>query len=112
MKSFGGIVFIVGLVLAAIIALFAAQPVATWAVILLAVLGLIVGLLNITDREVQLFLVGGIAFLLSFQALSNVVEIIALGWDAVGVFFRLMNVYIAPAVAVVALKALFMLAKE
>ncbi len=108
----GGILFLIGLVLAIIVALFSAGFVPVWVFFVLAVLGLIVGLLNVTQVESQHFLVAGIAFLLSFQALSNVVEALAFGWDSVGVFFSLLTVYVAPAIAVVGIKALFKLAKN
>lgn len=111
-QSVGGIAFIVGLVLAIIIALFSSAAPPTWAVFVLALLGLFVGILNVQDKEVQLFLVASIAFLISFQSLAFVVETLAFGWDAVSAFFSLMNVFIAPAAAVVAIKAIFDVAKN
>ena len=112
MKSFGGIAFIIGLVLAAMIAVFGSIDTAPWAVYILAVLGLIVGLLNISDKEIVLFLVASIAFLISFSALSTVFTVLALGWDAVSSFFSLMNVFVAPATAIVAIKALYKVTKN
>lgn len=107
----GGAAFIIGLLLAAIIAIFVTGT-PTWVVILLAVLGIIVGLLNVTDREVLLFLVGSLVFLMSFQALGAVFQTLALGWDAVSQFFNLMVVFVAPAAAIVAVKALFAIARD
>ena len=104
--------FIVGLVLAAIIAVFSGTSPPAWAVLLLAVLGLIVGILNVTDKEVMLFLVAAISFLLSFQSLSVVFSSLALGWGAVSAFFDLLSVFIAPAAAIVAVKALYNIAKD
>lgn len=112
MRSFGGIVFIVGLVLAALIAIFSAAAPPTWSVFVLAVIGLVVGILNITDKEIQLFLVAAIAFLISFSALSSVFTVLAFGWDAVATFFSLLNVFVAPAAAVVAIKALYQISKD
>lgn len=103
----GRISFIVGLVLAIIIALFSAALVPTWSVYVMAVLGIIVGLLNIADQEIKTFLIASIAFILSFQALSTVLSGLAFGWTAIPTFFGLMNVFIAPAAAIVAIKALF-----
>jgi hypothetical protein len=108
----GGIAFIVGLVVAAIIAVFSAALVPVWAVWVIAVLGLIVGLLNISDEEVVTFLLASIAFLISFQSLSAIVSTLTFGWTAVATFFNLMSVFIAPAVAVVAVKALFVTTKS
>lgn len=110
--KFGGIAFLIGLVIAIIIALFSASMVPAWAAIVLAVLGLVVGLLNVTDKEVQLFLVASIAFLITFQVLGNVVEALAFGWSSVSAFFHLLSIFVAPAAGVVAIKALFNVAKD
>lgn len=112
MKSIGSIAFIVGLVLAAIIALFSAVTIPAWAIIVMAILGVIVGILNVADKEIMLFLVASITFLISFQALSSVFTTLFLGWSAVGAFFSLMNVFVAPAAAIVAIVALFKIAKD
>ena len=108
----GRISFIVGLALAAIIAIFSSASVPMWSVFVIALVGVIVGLLNITDYEVQGFLVASIAFLLSFQALSSVASALTFGWSAVATFFGLMNVFIAPAAAIVAIKALFTMTRN
>ncbi|MBI5390088.1 hypothetical protein HZB02_01230 [Candidatus Woesearchaeota archaeon] len=103
--------FTIGLVLSVILAfVYAAKTPDVWAIWVLAVLGVAVGLLNVTDSEVQLFLVAAIGFLLSFQSLNSVFT--ALGWVAVGAFFNLVSVFMAPAAAVVAVKALYNLAKD
>ena len=104
--------FIIGLVLATVISIMSAASTPVWAVLTLAVLGLIVGLLNVTDKEVQMFLIAAIAFLLSFQSLSNVFTTLTLGWTAVGTFFNLISAFMAPAAAIVAVIALFKMAKD
>lgn len=83
-----------------------------WAIFVLAVIGLIVGLINVSGKETNKFLIASIAFLLSFQALSALFTVMAAGWAAVGAFFGLLIVFIAPAAAIVAIKALFTLAKD
>ncbi len=108
----GRISFIIGLVLAIIIALFSAPLVPEWAVFLIAALGVIVGLVNIAEEEVKTFLIASIAFLLSFQALGSILGDLAFGWVAVPVFFGLLNVFIAPAAAIVAVKAVFSVARR
>ncbi|MBS3140979.1 hypothetical protein J4405_02435 [Candidatus Woesearchaeota archaeon] len=110
--SLGGILFTVGLILAAIIAVFSYANTPTWAIITIALLGLIVGLLNVKDSEMQMFLIASITFLISFQALSNVFTTLALGWQAIASFFDLMSLFVAPAAAVVAVKSLFKLARD
>ncbi|MFW5977401.1 MAG: hypothetical protein ACOCQQ_02715, partial [Candidatus Nanoarchaeia archaeon] len=106
-SKIGRISFIIGFGLAAIIALFSATAVPAWTIFTIAILGVIVGLLNITDEEVKTFLIAAIAFIISFQALSTVLSSLAFGWTAIPTFFGLMNVFITPAAAIVAIKALF-----
>jgi hypothetical protein len=104
--------FIIGLILAIIVALLSGSTTPQWSIIVLAILGIIVGLLNVTAKEVEKFLVAAIAFLLSFQALSNVFMTVAGGWTAIGTFFNLISIFMAPAAAVVAIKALYNLARD
>ena len=108
----GAWAFILGLVVSIVIAIFSSATTPAWAVIVLAILGVIVGLLNISDAEVNKFLVASIAFLLSFQALAAITQAVALGWDSIGVFFNLVSVFIAPAAAIVAIKSLYSLSKD
>ena len=103
--------FIIGFILAIIIALFSAADVPSWAVWVIALLGLIVGLLNVTGEEAIAFLVASIAFLVSFNALSKV-RMSIVNWPTFGVFFDLIALFIAPAAAVVAFRALFVMTKD
>ena len=112
MDKLGGIAFVVGLILAALIALFSATAAPVWAVFTLGILGLLVGLLNIADKETITYLVASITFLLSFQALSDIITGLAFGWDSIAAFFALMVVFVAPAAAVVAVKALFDVSRD
>jgi hypothetical protein len=110
--------FLVGLLLAVVLALvsvFQGQTTpAPWAIIVLAVLGVLVGILNVTASEVQRFLVAAIAFLLSMQSLAAVFY--ALGttgvWGGLSTFFNLVSVFMAPAAVVVAIQALYLLARD
>lgn len=104
-RTLGGWAFIIGLILAIILAILGTQE--TWPMYLLVVLGLIVGLLNITDKEVGSFLIAAIAFLMTFTALGAVAEGIPGIGDNISAFFTLVNAFIAPAAAVVAFKELF-----
>jgi uncharacterized membrane protein len=100
--------FMVGLLLAIIVALIGKAN-DTWPIIVLAILGILVGLLNVTAKEVEKFLVAAIAFLLSFNALSYVLDKI---WADISVFFSLISVFMAAAAIVVAIKALYNLARD
>lgn len=110
-KTVGGWAFVIGLVLAIVLTFFAID--ATWPMFLLVVLGLIVGILNITSKEVTSFLVAAIAFMLTFTSLSNIFSTINSTFGSyVTTFFILINTFIAPAAAVVAFKALFAYTKN
>ena len=78
---------------------------------LLVVLGLIVGLLNVTERETTPFLVAAAALMLtglSGDTLSNIPKI---GSYLSGIVVQI-AVFVTPAAIVVALKAIQSLAKE
>jgi len=109
-KSIGGWAFIVGLVLAIVIALLGVQQ--NWAIYVLAILGLIVGLMNVSDKEVLKFLVAAIAFITTFTALSKVFAPIPLIGGFLESFFGLLVVFVAPATAVVAISALLSITKD
>lgn len=97
--------FIAGLVIALI---FAFIPSADWMVWLLGVLGVIIGLLNIGDTEVKEFLIAAIAFVVSASSLVSVFGAFAF----IGQFFGNIITLIGPAAAIVAIKALYNLAKD
>ena len=109
-KKVGRWAFVIGLILAIILAMLGTEQI--WPIYLLLVLGLLVGLLNISDKEVGSFLIAAIAFMFTFTALGNVAEGIPVIGGTIAKFFLLVNVFIAPAAAVVAFKALFGHAKN
>lgn len=97
--------FLIGVVLA-VIAGFVPQlqkPSVTW---ILVILGLIVGLLNITAREVQEFLVASIAVVIAADAAA---DIIALGLT-MSVILGNIVAFVFPAALIVAFKAIWQLA--
>lgn len=109
--NFGAIAFVVGLVLAVILALVGGSM-NSWATWVLAVLGLIVGLLNVTGREAGRFLLATVAFVVTFSSLATVFAVIPIIGTAIATFFQLMVVFIAPATAVVAISSLFAITKN
>jgi hypothetical protein len=92
--------FIVGLVLAGVAGLFFQ---AGWVVWVLAILGVIVGLLNVTQEQTQGFLLAAIAFALSATALNSVPYVGGVVANILGY----VAAFVAGAMIVVALKALF-----
>jgi hypothetical protein len=92
--------FIVGLVLAGVAGLLFQ---AAWVVWVLAILGVIVGLLNVTQEETQGFLLAAIAFALSATALNTVPYVGGVVANILGY----VAAFVAGAMIVVALKAMF-----
>jgi len=92
--------FIVGLVLAAVAGIFFQ---AAWVVWVLAILGVIVGLLNVTGADTQSFLMAAIALTLSATALSSIPFV----GGVLAAILGYVAAFVAGAMIVVALKALF-----
>jgi ATP synthase protein I len=105
MENLGKWAFIVGFVICIIAGLVVAQP---WMYWVLAVLGLIVGFMNITGEETKTFLLAAIGLMLSA---TSVMAIPKIGM-AVTVVLANVVAFISAAVLVVALKALFEVAKD
>ena len=103
-STLGGWAFLIGVILALIFAFFT-FPSLAW---VLVVLGLIIGLLNISDKETQKFLMAG----------TVLVIIGAFGGEALGTVMYLPEIFnnlvmlFAPATLVVALKSVFGMARK
>jgi hypothetical protein len=113
MKQFGPPAFALGLLLAILAGTmpnaFGAPVTMT---LLIGVLGLIVGLLNVSDKEVQLFLVAAIALMASAWGLMAVLANIMAVGSVLNAILANVLVFVAPAAAVVSLKALYVCSKE
>ena len=96
--------FIIGLVIAVLAGLFF-QP--DWAIWVLAILGVIVGFLNVSAKETRSFLLAAIALTVSATALNSI--------PIVGTAFSLVLpfvvAFVAGATIVIALKELFQTAR-
>jgi hypothetical protein len=97
--------FIIGLVVAVLAGLFF-QP--AWAIWVLAILGVIVGLLNVTAEDTRSFLLAAIALTLSATALNTLP---VLG-TALSLILPFVVAFVAGATIVVALKELFQTARS
>jgi hypothetical protein len=75
MESFGKIAFYAGLVISVLVGV---MDLGTWVPIALVVLGLIVGFLNISEKEAQHFLLATVALVISGLALGGKFGIMAL----------------------------------
>ncbi|MBN1135148.1 MAG: hypothetical protein JXM73_01090 [Anaerolineae bacterium] len=104
LEKVGKWAFIVGLVVAVVIGYFFQ---AAWAIWVLAVLGVIVGLLNVSREDTQSFLLAAVAFGLSATALSTV----PLLGTAITNILHYVAAFVAGAMIVVALKVLLQTAR-
>ena len=104
-RKLGSWAFIIGVILAVLAGLVPAMqtPTVTW---ILVILGLIVGIMNITERETVEFLVAAIALLIAGSAGS----LPALGFVILAVLENIVA-FVAPAALVVAVKAIYALAQ-
>lgn len=107
-KSFGAWAFLIGVILAVIVGLISQGELSALWVGILAVIGLIVGLLNVTDKEVTPFMMAGVILVI----------VSALGGDVMGSIpwagnvLNAINALFVPATIIVALKSVFTLAKD
>ncbi len=109
MPALGAWAYLLGLVIATLAGAFSVtvnSPAnGAMLAIVLGVLGLLVGLMNITESEVLNFLIAGVAFLLSVTSLGSLGAVLNVQQVA-GIFGNL-AAFVAPAVAIVALKAVY-----
>lgn len=92
-------------ILVALFAGFALIP-ETASISFLAALGVVVGLLNIDDKELEKFLLASVTFLFCAVSLSNLTYLIPIIGDQIRWVLYYLTAFAAPAAAVVALKAI------
>ena len=110
-KLLGPVAFYVGLLISVISAFVAGPSGALYVV--LAVLGIIVALLNITAKEVNMYMVSSIAFIVSFSAVQQLVTAAGLTLpDWLTKLAANLVVLVGAGVIIVALKAIYQLAKS
>ncbi len=103
--------FYAGLGIAIIAAIFSANGLNTTTAWILGALGVIIGILNVTDKEVKLFLLASLTFILAASSLSSILG--AIGFP--GFFTRLFDavvIFVAPGAAIVSLRALWDITKD
>lgn len=104
MERVGKYAFIVGILVALIAGVF----VVPWAPAALAVLGVVVGLLNISAEDTRGFLLAAIGLMMSATAL----DVMPAVGEALAPFIRNLVVFIGAAVFVVAIKTLLEVARD
>ena len=105
LEKIGGYAFLAGV----LIAIVTAFVTFTWTTTLLVVLGLIVGFLNVTDKEVTSFLIASVALVVAGSA--NMATIPSFGTYLQAMLSNI-TMFVAPAAVIVALKAVYDVASE
>lgn len=100
--------FILGVIIAILAGLLGAAYAETVAM-LLVVLGIIIGFLNISEKEVYNFLIAAIALLLTGAAGLETLPVIG---TFIGPILTNIATFVAPAAVIVALKAVYELGKR
>jgi len=109
MTKLGSYAFIIGVILAIILGLFGAYipEYVEWITYLMIILGLIVGFLNIAEKQAFDFLIAAIALLAVGGAGLELLPTIGM---YIGGILTQIAVFVAPAAVIVALKAIWDLA--
>lgn len=108
----GSWAFIIGLVVALVLGGFPNLMSTTATILLLGILGVIVGLLNVGDKEMQLYLLSNIAFLVASASLLALVVAIPSVGDLLKNIVGNIALFVAPGAAIVALKAIYNVAQK
>jgi len=108
--------FIIGVLLAIVVGVFSVglKDYAGTLSLVLVVLGLVVGFLNISEKETTPFLVAAIALIATAASVDTLKTIdlgVSLGIYLAGIVSQI-AVFVAPAAVIVALKAINSLAKD
>jgi len=113
MQKYGGWAFLIGIVIALLAGIWSATTGSADATVtlVLVVLGLLVGLLNIQDKETMPFLVAAIALGAGSATLGPLSATPLVGEWLLPIFNHI-AVFIAPAAFIVALKAIYGMARE
>lgn len=100
MEKVGSVVFFIGLIVALLVGIFSTGLMSEAAIIVLLIIGLIVGLLNITDKEIMPFLIACIALIVLGST-----AVIPFAW--INRIISAIIVLVVPAALIGALKAIY-----
>ncbi|MCS7109205.1 MAG: hypothetical protein NZ903_00185 [Candidatus Micrarchaeota archaeon] len=119
-ESIGAFAFYFGIFIAFLFAILPIEIPAEILVIALTVLGIVVGIVNIGDKELSFYLLANITFLIAADIFSDVLlklPIVTKGFFAGGgivflqTFLQNIILFVSPGVAIVALKIIYDAAK-
>jgi len=107
----GAWAFLIGVILAVIFGFFSSSG--SWLVWVLVIVGVIVGLLNITDKEAKPFLIAGVALVVVSFLGGSVLSPVQVGGISFlqNILGNLLILFV-PATIIVALKSVFSIAKN
>ncbi|MFA6089327.1 MAG: hypothetical protein WC755_05660 [Candidatus Woesearchaeota archaeon] len=114
----GAWAYIIGMIIAVALGVFSTLPGMTWLLTILIVMGLIVGFLNVNEKETSAYLLAAVSLVIVTSFGGGVIGTIGDGtslvWlgNALQGVLNAMTVFIVPATIVVALKAIYALAKD
>lgn len=115
MERVGPLAFLAGLVVAILAGIVQMDESGTQMVTaFLLVIGIVVGVFNVTEAESKMFLIAGIALLLTFGGLLSAINVLLsnsyLSLTVISSILAKLQVMVAPAVGIVALKTFYNLA--
>ncbi|MBS3167809.1 hypothetical protein J4216_01660 [Candidatus Woesearchaeota archaeon] len=111
-EMIGGWSFIVGALIALILGVIPSTANKPWVIGLLLVLGVIVGLINITDKEIVPFLIACVAFLVAAPTFGAAVAAGGFGatFSWLTRILTHIGVFVVPAAVIASIKAIMALA--
>ena len=111
-QKIGRIAFIVGIIIALIAGYVATIMGAAITTSVLIVMGLIVGFLNVTEKETKEYLLAAVSLVIVTSLGGQVLGDVAVIGGYLKSVLSAMMTFVLPAVIIVALKAIFALAKD
>ena len=115
MERIGKLSFIFGLIAVIAITFIAAKAVPVWALVTVMLLGLVVGILNITNEEAVPFLIASVAFMVACQIIVTILVQQNLNLAPrlhPGALPQMMSLYVASAAVFVSMKMMYDKAKD
>ena len=106
----GGWAVIIGALIAVILGVLPSTTSQPWVVGLLLSLGVIVGLLNISDKEIVAFLIACVAFLVAAPVFAIAVGSVVSGFSWLGQILGHLSIFVLPAALIASIKAIIVLA--
>jgi len=108
METVGRICFIIGVVLCILAGFFTHE----WLYAALTVLGIVVGFLNITAREVQTFLLASVSLVIISALGADQISGLPVIGVTMGRIYMALLTFVSPAAIIVALRSLYHRAKK